>query len=222
MFQKEWQRESPSSSDYFFRHHAPLPKDTQPPAPSSLEVPWQDFLHIPYEPEPIEKGPDVLLLPVDPYRIWAGIRVFYPIFDLSGHAVHQPILKICDVTSSRQNGDRSDEPKADYSFELDARPQTSWFIPLWSSGRVLHARLGHLVDGQFSEFARSNEIRTPFGKVRRAAGRFRHFLPGSQPDPNTLFVPKGIPGMAGKPFNPQTPFSDSSRIGYSSSGSHHQ
>ncbi|MHB1606420.1 MAG: DUF4912 domain-containing protein [Leptospirales bacterium] len=219
MFQKEWQRDASSSSDYFFRPHAPLPENNQPPATAFEEGPWKEFLHIPYESEPIEKSPDVLLLPVDPYRIWAGIRLYFPVLDRAGRPVHHPILKICDVTSSRQNGDRSPEARADYSFELETGSQTAWFIPLWSSGRVLHARLGHIADGHFSEFARSNEIRTPFGKVRKAVGRFRHFLPGNRPDPNTAFLPKGIPGMPGKPFTRQSSFSDSSRIGYSSSGS---
>ncbi len=219
MFQKEWQRESPSSSDYFFRPHELLPEEPRQD-PADMDGAWKNFLHVPYEPEPIEKDPDILLLPVDPYRIWAGIRLFHPAHDRAGHPVHQPVLKIYDITTSRQNGDRSPEPRADYSFELDPGQTVSWYIPLWSSGRFLYARLGHILNGRFEELAKSNEIRTPTGKVRGTAGRFRHFFSDNHPDQDPVPFPPGFPGRGGQRHSPNSPFSDFSSIGRSSPGSY--
>ncbi|MHB1286310.1 MAG: DUF4912 domain-containing protein [Leptospirales bacterium] len=218
MFQKEWQRETPSSSDYFFPPHEPLPDETRSSV-HPLEGPWASFLHIPYEPEPIEKTPDILLLPVDPYRIWAGIRLFHPVYDRQGHLLTQPVLKIYDITSSRQHGDRSLSPRADYSFELDLGQSTTWYAPLWSSGRTFYARLGHIIDGQFEELARSNEIRTPRGKVQGTTKRFLHFFSGNYPDQNPVPLPQFFSGRAGNVISSHPPFSDFPFIGQSSSGS---
>lgn len=125
MFPSEWKRES-ASSDYFMRPFEPVAEGDLAKG-SPVEKPdWRDFLHIPFEPELIDRTPSVLLLPVDPYRIWAGM-VRPPVRPDSPHYV----LRILDVTSSRQRGDRSQNPRADYSFELDPGDSSSWFIPLF-------------------------------------------------------------------------------------------
>ena len=168
MFQSEWKRES-SSSDYFFRPFEPVDEQTLANAIPMEKPQWVDFLHIPFEPELIDRTPSVLLLPVDPFRIWAGI------VRPSGHSgLPRLILRILDVTTSRGRGDRSLDPRADYSFELDPGDAPSWFVPLWSSGRSLYALLGYFQDSQFVSIARSNEIRTPLGRVRGWRGRFLH------------------------------------------------
>ena len=188
MFQSEWKRES-SSSDYFFRPFEPVDEQTLANAIPMEKPQWVDFLHIPFEPELIDRTPSVLLLPVDPFRIWAGI------VRPSGHSgLPRLILRILDVTTSRGRGDRSLDPRADYSFELDPGDAPSWFVPLWSSGRSLYALLGYFQNSQFVSIARSNEIRTPFGRVRGGAGPIPSRCPkcGRPPKTGTIPWPEGI------------------------------
>ena len=207
MFPSEWKRES-ASSDYFMRPFEPVGEEDLAKG-SPVEKPdWRDFLHIPFEPELIDRTPSVLLLPVDPYRIWAGM-VRPPVRPDSPHYV----LRILDVTSSRQRGDRSQNPRADYSFELDPGDSSSWFIPLWSSGRSLYALLGFFQDSQFVSIARSNEIRTPAGRIRGGRGRFLHVsqnaaVPRKQipfPGQTGFFDDRPYKGY----FNPSSPSSGS-------------
>ena len=167
MFPNEWKREA-SSSDYFFRPFEPLDESAINNSLPPEKPYWKDFVHIPYEPETVDKTPCVLLLPVDPFRIWAGHQ--RPTAHTESR--HHLILRVMDVTTARSRGDRSSDPRADYSFELDPGESQSWFIPLWSTGRSLYALMGFVEEGQFVTIARSNEVRTPMGRVRGTRGRF--------------------------------------------------
>ncbi len=188
MFQSEWKRES-SSSDYFFRPFEPIEDEQTFEKAVPMEKPqWRDFLHVPFEPELIDRAPSVLLLPVDPYRIRAGI-----VRPSGDSGLPRLILRILDVTTSRSRGDHSPEPRADYSFELDPGDAPSWFVPLWSSGRSLYALLGYFQDSRFVSIARSNEIRTPAGRIRGNRGRFLH-IPQNTPTVRKQVPFPGQPG----------------------------
>lgn len=173
MFQREWRREGLTSSSF-------LPPGEHVAALESANdafdrTIWADFAHVSYEPGRIDPSHDVILMPIDPYRIWAGMQIRYDDTrpgGISGAMIADPILRVMDITGAVLRGERDPESSPDYTFDIRVGNAASWYIPLWSSHRFLTSRLGWFHGGHFVVLARSNTIRTPSGRARGSVGRF--------------------------------------------------
>ncbi len=212
MFQREWHREGLTSSSFL------PPGETVAALESANDFSdrtlWADFAHVSYEPVRIDPSHDVILMPIDPYRVWAGIQIQYDDTrpgGIPGARITDPVLRIMDMTGAMLRGERDPESAPDYTFDIRVGNAASWYIPLWSSHRFLTARLGWFQGERFVVLARSNTIRTPSGRARRSVG---HFLRRDRAGTVVAFpppYPSGYLGEEGRSFGGKAPF-----VGYGS------
>lgn len=209
VFQREWRREGLTSSPF----HSPGEQSSalETATDSGDWTAWSDFAHVPYEPVRIDRSHDVILMPIDPYRIWAGMQIRYDDTrpgGISGALITDPVLRVLDVTHAALGGSRTPEDGPDYWFDIHFGTAPSWYIPLWSSHRYVMAQLGWFHGDRFVVLARSNMIRTPSGRARSTVGRFfrrdrsGHVSPAVPPYPYGYFdelerLGRGVNGAYG-------------------------
>lgn len=176
MFSASWFRSS-SSSDHLFR--APLDSSHKIPEGTA----WKKPLAF------IRDETRLTLWPVDPYRIFASVRIANSDQRINYRVLTSLTIRILDITDSPYaSGDEFEEQTnqhhweslfntANYTFDIALAGATSWYIPLWDSERIFTAFLGGFpVDspGTFRPVLKSNVIRTPSGKIHPGISVLHH------------------------------------------------
>jgi len=176
MFSASWFRSS-SSSDQLLR--APLDSSHKIPEGTAWKKPL----------EFIRDETRLTLWPVDPYRIFASVRIANYDQRINYRVLTSLTIRVIDITHSPYaSGDEFEEQSnqhhweslfntASYSFDIALAGATSWYIPLWDSERVFTAFLGGFpveTPGTFRPILKSNVIRTPSGKIHPGMGELHH------------------------------------------------
>ena len=191
MFSANWLRSS-SSSDHLLR--APLDSSHNIPEGTA----WKKPLGF------IRDESRLALWPVDPYRIFASVRIANSDQRFNHRVITSLIIRVLDITHSPYaSGDEFEDQTnhqhweslfntASYTFDITLAGETSWYIPLWDSERIFTAFLGGYptdTPGTFRPILKANVIRTPSGKVHPGMGILHHHY--GQERKESIFVGSG-------------------------------
>ena len=176
MFSANWLKSS-SSSDHLLR--APLDSSHKIPEGTA----WKKPLGF------IRDETRLTLWPVDPYRIFASVRIANSDQRINQQILMSLTIRVLDITHSpHASGDEFEDQTnqhhwenlcntASYTFDIRLAGASSWYIPLWDSERIFTAFLGGFPmdnSGAFRPILKSNVIRTPSGRVHPGTGVLHH------------------------------------------------
>ncbi|MHB1731682.1 MAG: DUF4912 domain-containing protein [Leptospirillum sp.] len=200
MFSASWLQSS-SSSDHLLR--APLDSSHKIPEGTAWKKPL-DF---------IRDETRLTLWPVDPYRIFASVRIANSDQRINSRILTSLTIRVLDITHSPYaSGDEFEDQTnqhhweslfgtASYTFDIALAGASSWYIPLWDSERIFTAFLGGFpaeTPEVFRPVLKSNVIRTPSGKIHPGPGALHHHVGRERKEivpisPSNFFL-KGLSG----------------------------